>query len=98
MNQEDFRDVVQHSRLASGHAWTLPIVLSVSKSQAGRFAKNETIILKKDKTVIASMQVEDIYTWDFENLCHKCVWNHRCKASRRSAIENFRRILRRRHH
>ncbi len=66
MTQDDFREVVQRNRLASGHAWTLPIVLSVDKESTKKFAKNETIILKTGETAIASMQVEDIYTWDFE--------------------------------
>jgi sulfate adenylyltransferase len=66
MNQEDFREVVQNSRLASGHAWTLPIVLPVDREMARKFAKNDTIILKTKDAVIASMQVEDIYSWDFE--------------------------------
>jgi sulfate adenylyltransferase len=66
MNQEDYRGVIQRSRLANGHAWTLPIVLAVDEGQAKKIAKNETIILKTGETVIASMQVEDIYTWDFE--------------------------------
>jgi sulfate adenylyltransferase len=65
MNQEDFREVVHHSRLASGHAWTLPIVLPVDRETAKKFAKNDTIILKTRDAVIASMQVEDIYSWDF---------------------------------
>ena len=66
MNQEDYREVVQNSRLASGHAWTLPIVLPVDRETAKKFAKNDTIILKTRNAVIASMQVEDIYAWDFD--------------------------------
>ena len=66
MTQDDFREVVQHNRLASGHAWTLPIVLSVDKESTKKFAKNDTIILKTGETAVAAMQVEDIYTWDFE--------------------------------
>lgn len=66
MNQDDYREVIQHNRLANGYAWTLPIVLAVDKIQASKFAKNETIILKTKETAIASMLIEDIYTWDFE--------------------------------
>lgn len=66
MTQDDFREVVQRNRLASGHAWTLPIVLAVGKESTKKFAKNDTIILKTRGAVIASMQVEDIYTWNFE--------------------------------
>ncbi|MBU4267732.1 MAG: sulfate adenylyltransferase [Acidobacteria bacterium] len=66
MTQDDFREVVQRNRLASGHAWTLPIVLSVGKESTKQFAKNDTIILKTREGAIASMQVEDIYTWNFE--------------------------------
>ena len=66
MNQEDYREVIQHSRLASGHAWTLPIVLAGEQSEtAKKFAKNETIILKTREAVIASMLVEDIYYLGF---------------------------------
>src|SRR5512145_3077516 len=66
MNQEDYREVVQNSRLASGHAWTLPIVLPVDRETAKKFGKNDTIILKTKDKAIASMQVEDVYSWDFE--------------------------------
>ncbi|MCX6555158.1 MAG: sulfate adenylyltransferase [Candidatus Aminicenantes bacterium] len=66
MNQEDCREVIQHSRLASGHAWTLPIVLAVDDKQAKKIAKNETIILKNREAAVASMRVEDIYTWNSE--------------------------------
>ncbi|MCX6556907.1 MAG: sulfate adenylyltransferase [Candidatus Aminicenantes bacterium] len=66
MNQEDYREVIQHSRLASGHAWTLPIVLAVDERQAKKIVKNETIILKTPKAAVASMLIEDIFTWDFE--------------------------------
>ncbi len=30
MNRDDYREVLHHDRLASGHAWTLPIVLDVN--------------------------------------------------------------------
>ena len=66
MTQDDFREVVQRNRLASGHAWTLPIVLSIGRESTKQFAKNDTIILKTGQGAIASMQVEDIYTWNFE--------------------------------
>ncbi|MDD8012432.1 MAG: sulfate adenylyltransferase, partial [Acidobacteriota bacterium] len=66
MNQEDYREVVQNSRLASGYAWTLPIVLPVDRETAKKFGKNDTIILTTREKAIASMQVEDMYTWDFE--------------------------------
>jgi sulfate adenylyltransferase len=66
MNRDDYREVVHHSRLASGHAWTLPIVLAVTKAQAGKIAKNDTLILRTGAGAVAAMQVEDIYPWDFE--------------------------------
>jgi sulfate adenylyltransferase len=66
MNRDDYREVVHHSRLASGHAWTLPIVLPVTKAQAGKIAKNDTLVLKTGAGAVAAMQVEDIYPWDFE--------------------------------
>ena len=98
MNQEDYREVVQNSRLASGHAWTLPIVLPVDRETAKKFAKNDTIILKTKDAVIASMQVEDIYCLGFRGIRQERLRHHRRKTPRRPAAEGQRRIVHRRQH
>ena len=98
MTQDDFREVIQHNRLASGHAWTLPIVLSVGKESTKQFAKNDTIILKKDKEAIASMQVEDIYTWNFEEYAKNVYGTTDEKHPGVQQVEGQRRVFHRRQH
>jgi sulfate adenylyltransferase len=66
MNRDDYREVLQHSRLASGHAWTLPIVLAVDEAATKKFSRNDTVLLKNRGQAIATLAVEDIYAWDAE--------------------------------
>lgn len=65
LNQDDFREILFRNRLTSGHAWTIPIVLDVSRETAGKVKKNDTVILACQGRAIASMRIEDIYSWDF---------------------------------
>ena len=64
LNQEDFHEILLRNRLASGHAWTIPIVLDVDRQTAAKMKKNDTIILACGGSPVASMQIEDIYAWN----------------------------------
>lgn len=66
LTRDDYQEVLHRSRLASGHAWTLPIVLDVDEKASGRFARQDTVVLMNRGRAIASLTVEDIYGWDAE--------------------------------
>ena len=67
MVREDYESVVDGMRLASGLLWSMPITLSVSEDEAGSIGEGEEIALTAgDGQVVATMLVEDRYTYDKE--------------------------------
>jgi len=66
MNRDDFHEVLHRGRLASGHSWTIPIVFDVSAETAKKIGKDDTVILKHGTRPIASLIIEDVYEWNFE--------------------------------
>ena len=65
MDREDYLGVVKNMHLANGHLWSLPITLSVSSGAASSLKRGEKIALAgEDNTILATMTVEDIYTYD----------------------------------
>ena len=67
MVREDYDSVVETMHLSNGLVWSLPITLSVSEEEAGEISEGEEIALA-DGTgrVLATMAVEDRYTYDKE--------------------------------
>ncbi len=69
MDHEDFDNVLEHSRLSSDVAWTLPIVLDVDEKTKDRFEEGEDIILETENGApFGMMDVEEIYTYDKERM------------------------------
>ncbi|MGM0509528.1 MAG: sulfate adenylyltransferase [Thermoplasmatota archaeon] len=69
MGHEDFDNVLEHSRLTSDVAWTLPIVLDVDEETKSRFDEGEDIILETENGApFGMMDVEEIYTYDKEKM------------------------------
>ncbi len=67
MVREDYESVVETMRLASGLVWSMPITLSVGEEEAGSIGEGEEIALTTgDGRVVATMLVEDRYTYDKE--------------------------------
>src|ERR671917_1315141 len=64
MVREDYESVVDGMRLASGLVWSMPITLPVSEDGAG--SVGEEIALTADGQVVATMFVEDRYSYDKE--------------------------------
>ncbi len=64
MVREDYESVVETMRLASGLVWSMPITLPVSEDGAG--SVGEEIALTADGQVVATMLVEDRYSYDKE--------------------------------
>ena len=67
MVREDYESVLESMHLAGGLVWSLPITLSVSEDEANSIREGEEIALKDgDGRVVASMVVEDRYSYDKE--------------------------------
>jgi sulfate adenylyltransferase len=64
MVREDYEPVVETMRLASGLVWSMPITLPVSEDGAG--SVGEEIALTAGGQVVATMLVEDCYSYDKE--------------------------------
>ena len=70
MTKREVDSVLKNFRLPSGVIWPLPIVLQVTKNQAGRFKENDTIALILEGTgdVYALLCVNDIYTCSLDKM------------------------------
>jgi sulfate adenylyltransferase len=67
MNREDYDSVVETMHLASGPVWSMPIVLSVTEDEAALVSEGDEIALATEGgDVLATMTVEDRYTYDRE--------------------------------
>ncbi len=67
MCRDDYNQVLEHMRLASGLPWPLPIVLGVSSDEADHFDVNEHVPLKDDAgTVLAILHLREKFVVDNE--------------------------------
>ena len=67
MVREDYESVVETMRLSNGLVWSMPITLSVGEEEASSVGEGEEIALTAgDGQVVATMLVEDRYTYDRE--------------------------------
>src|SRR5215217_6597707 len=68
MVREDYESVVETMRLSNGLVWSMPITLSVGEEEANSIGEGEEIALTRggDGRVVATMLVEDRYTYDRE--------------------------------
>lgn len=64
MTRDDYTAVVQRKRLASGHLWTIPVVLAVTAEQAERVATGSRAALCEGERVLAILHVRDKYAYD----------------------------------
>ena len=65
MVREDYESVVDSMRLASGLVWSMPITLPVSEDEANSIGE-EIALTDGDGQVVATMLVEDCYSYDRE--------------------------------
>ena len=65
MVREDYESVVDGMRLAGGLVWSMPITLSVGGEEANSIGE-EIALTGHDGEVVATMLVEDRYSYDKE--------------------------------
>lgn len=72
MVREDYESVVEEMRLKNGPIWSLPITLSVSEEEAADIREGQEVALANGAgEIVATMVVEDRYTYDKENEAQK---------------------------
>jgi sulfate adenylyltransferase len=66
MNQEDYKNVVDHMHLTDGTLWPIPITLSISEEQANSLSLGSHIALLDEESgeLMGSMEVAEKYTYD----------------------------------
>ncbi|MCJ7579064.1 MAG: sulfate adenylyltransferase [Candidatus Aminicenantes bacterium] len=66
MNQEDYKNVVDHMHLTDGTLWPIPITLSISEEQANSLSIGNHVALKDEESgeLMGSMVVKEKYTYD----------------------------------
>jgi sulfate adenylyltransferase len=65
MVRDDYESVVETMRLSNGLVWSMPITLSVSEDEANSIGE-EIALTDGDGQVVATMLVEDRYSYDKE--------------------------------
>ena len=72
MGREDYEGVVENMHLANGLVWSLPITLSVSEEEANSINEDDEVALADgDGRIVATMTVEDSYTYDKQHEAEK---------------------------
>ena len=70
MGQADYKSVLDEMRLASKHIFPIPITLPVDP--APQIREGNTIALRDSRNdVLAIMQIEEVYEWDFDEAARK---------------------------
>jgi sulfate adenylyltransferase len=65
MNQSDYESVLDHYRLTSGIAWTIPVTLAIDENIAHSLKTAEEVALVgEDSTCYALLTVEEVYRFD----------------------------------
>jgi ATP sulfurylase/adenylyl-sulfate kinase len=72
MNRRDLQSVLDNMRLANGTAWTIPILLDVTKEQADKISIGQDVALIGDNDeIMAILHVEDKYQLDKKDVAQK---------------------------
>jgi sulfate adenylyltransferase len=72
MGEEDYKGVVENMHLANGLVWSLPITLSISEEESGSINEgDEVALVDGDGRIVATMTVEDSYTYDKQHEAEK---------------------------
>lgn len=72
MDKGCLESVLEHNRLPSGLAWTMPVVLAVPKETASRFSKGDRVLLcSKSGLSHSVLDISETYEFDPEMLARK---------------------------
>jgi len=71
LNQNDLENVMNSKRLSNDLAWTIPIILDITTEEAKKISVGDIVRLSYANQFIASMEVEDKYTFNKEELAEK---------------------------
>ncbi|VAW48815.1 Sulfate adenylyltransferase [hydrothermal vent metagenome] len=73
MTEEEINTVLDSYQLPNGIIWTLPIVLQKKLSEMTHIEKGKIVALvsEVDGDIYATLEVEDIYKFSFEEICQK---------------------------
>lgn len=71
MNKKYFQSVLDTMRLPNGLPWTIPIVLDVSEEERKELLGEDAVILTHNGKDIALLEIENIYTFDKEEMAQK---------------------------
>lgn len=72
MKQTDYQSVVDTMHLANGLAWSIPITLAIDEAAKDTISNQNEIALKDAAgNILATMRVEDIYTYNKEHEAEK---------------------------
>lgn len=72
LTHDDYHNVISESRLTIGLPWTVPIILDVKKDTIKSLRENDQVILSgANGKFRASMQIEEIYGFDKDELALK---------------------------
>ncbi|MFB6192795.1 MAG: sulfate adenylyltransferase [Candidatus Nanohaloarchaea archaeon] len=71
MDRNNFLKVVEDKTLEDGTVWTVPIVLDVDEETRERIQDVERIALTHRDEILATMDVDEIYTYDKEEAAEK---------------------------
>lgn len=73
MTREEIHSVLDFYRLPGGVIWTLPIVLQKHQADISELEQGGTVALvnEDDGDIYATMHIEDIYEFPFEEVCQK---------------------------
>ncbi len=70
MIQEELEAVLHLMRLPSDLAWTIPVLLDVSKSKAERFNEGDELVLHFNGEPLALMHLDEKYSFDKDELAN----------------------------
>jgi len=66
LGKEDFNNVLNRKRLASGIPWTIPIILDLPKENSRKFNKEDSILLNYNNKPVAVLEVNEKYSFSKE--------------------------------
>lgn len=64
LSKADYVSVIENMRLANGHAWTIPVTLSVSESEAANLTEGAEVALYQDEYLLGILHLAEKYRYD----------------------------------